>query len=77
VKNILQTKLIVVKYGEEERPIHPDDKLDEVELHSDKEDESPDKSTKKQGEDMFCEMDRESLKMLSRIQCNGVVKNQM
>jgi hypothetical protein len=31
-------KLIVVEDGEEEMQINPDDKLDEVELHDDKED---------------------------------------
>jgi hypothetical protein len=62
VQNITRTKLIVVEDGEEEKPIDDDDKLDEVELNSDKEDESPEKSAKKQHEEAFCKMDRENLK---------------
>ena len=66
IHNITRTKLTVVEEGEEEKAIADGVLLDVVELHSDVDDDdpantSPEKSAKKDSEDTFCQMDRQSL----------------
>jgi hypothetical protein len=63
IKNITQTKLTVIKDREEERAIPNNAQLDEMEYNNDKDAaDGPQKSAKKDSEDSFCKMDRQSLK---------------
>jgi hypothetical protein len=66
VKNITQTKLTVIKEGDEEKAIPDNVQLAEVEYVSDQDDagNSPQKCKKKSNEDSFCKMDQQSLKDL-------------
>ncbi len=57
ISNIVWEKLTVVDDGEEEKPIKDGDRLDEVEMKSDEDENaesSPEKTGKKSSDEIFC-----------------------
>jgi hypothetical protein len=61
IKNITCTKLTVIEEGEEEKAVPDDAQPDEMEYNSDQDDASPRRSSHKDSEVEFCNMDRQSL----------------
>jgi hypothetical protein len=61
IKNITQTKLSIIEEGEEEKALLDDVQLDEMEYISDEDNASLRRSSHKDREVEFCNMDRQSL----------------